>query len=145
MSPLTVIRDRIAQEFETLKRSESGRVREFDVSLLWLSETEVARTSTYCVVVSGERRERQTHSHDLWTVNGKIVVWAHHADDASAKLYEMIEDVHEVLQRAFTALRGIIQSGRADEWNGPERTTISKEWAQAVIPWVCTHQRAGMV
>lgn len=145
MSPITVIRDRIAAEFETLKRTESGRVPEFDISLLWLGETEVTRVSTYCVVVSGETRDRQTHAHDLWTIKGKIVVWAHDATDASATVYEMIEDAQDVLRRAFEALRGVIQSGRADEWDGPERTTISKEWAQAVIPWSCTHQRSGMV
>lgn len=145
MSPITVIRDRIAAEFETLRKTGAGRVPEFEISLLWLSEMEGKRAHTYCVVVSGETRERQTHAHDLWMIKGKVVLWAHDAADASATLYEMIEDAQDVLRRAFEGLRGTIQSGRADEWDGPERTTVSKEWAQAVIPWSCTHQRAGMV
>lgn len=145
MSPITVIRNRIVQEFETLRRTEAGRVPQFDVKLVWLSEIETNRTSTYCVVVSGETRDTQTHAHDIWTIHGKIVVWAHDPQDASEKVYEMIEDAQEVLRRAFQDLRGTIQSARADEWNGPERTTTSQKWAQAVIPWSCTHQRAGMV
>lgn len=145
MSPITVIRDRIAAEFETLKRTESGRVKEFDVSLFWLSETETKRASTYCVIVSGETRAPQTHANDVWELKGKIIVWAMDTSDAAAKLYDMIEDVHDVLRRAFRALEGTIQSAVVEEWDGPERTTSTKDWAQAVIPWVCKHRRAVMV
>lgn len=144
-SVLTIVRDHIIAEFERRKSDEFGRVREFEISPVWLSETENTRSSVYCVVISGETRQPGTMNDDLWEMRGKVIVWAHDTRDAQAKCNEMIEDALDVLRMAFKTLIGTIESARYDDWDGPEPTTMMADWAQAVIPWSCKHRRAGIL
>lgn len=144
-SPRTIIRDGIVTEFETLEKSESGRVPVFDVSLRWLTETETKRQATYCVVVTDESRAAATMQHDDYELTGKVVLYANDQKDARAKLDLMIEDALDVLRRAFRAMQGLVQKATIEDITTTEATNIEGDWPQAVIRWTAIHRRAGMV
>jgi hypothetical protein len=144
MSTRTIIRDHIVAEFNVMKDTRSGRVPEFDISLRWLAETETKRSSTYCIIITDENMKLQTQQDDAYELMGAVVLWANDTTDARAKLDLMIEDAFAVLRRAFLALRGVIQSPAVQSVTTTEASTADDVWAQAVIRWMCIHQRAAM-
>lgn len=145
-SPRTVIRDRIISEFQVLGKSGAGRVPEFETSPRWLSVDETKRASTYCVVVTDETPQKQTHQHDLYELTGVVVLYANDTKDARAKLDLMIEDAIEVLRRAFESLRqAYILTASIETVTTTEASTAEDDWPQAVIRWTVRHRREGMV
>lgn len=145
MSARTVIRDRIMDEFRRLRDSGSARVMDFELSFRWLTETETKRAATYCVIVTDETRNAQTLQNDAYQLTGAVVLYAHDATDARAKLDGMIEDAIEVLRRAFQALQGTVQKAAVDSVTTTEASTAEGDWPQAVIRWSGIHRRAVMV
>lgn len=133
------------QEFATLKSSQSGRVKDFDTSPRWLMDIETRRNCTYCVIVTDEQRSTQTQMEDAYQIAGVIVIYAHDTLDSRATLDLMIEDAIAVLRRAFLSLTGEIQNASVDSITTSEASSAEGDWPQAVIRWICIHQRAGMV
>lgn len=145
MSPRTMVRDRIASEFQVLREAESGRVPEFEVSLRWLSPEETKRASTYCVIVTDETRTAATLKVDNYQMTGAVVLYANDTRDARAKMDLMIEDAIEVLRRAFQALSGVIERAMVESVTTTEASTAEADWPQAVIRWTALHRREAMV
>lgn len=145
MSVRTTIRDRIVQEFAVLKEAESGRVPEFDISLRWLSAEETKRAATYCVLVTDETVTAATLAHDNYELTGAVVLYASDTRDPRGKLDLMIEDALEVLRRALTGLRGVIERAMVEDVKTTESSTAEGEWPQAVIRWKALHRREVMV
>lgn len=144
MSNRTIIRDSIMTEFDNLKKSQSGRVREFDTSPRWITQEETKRSSTYCVIVTDESRTSFTQEHDTYQLSGAVILYANDATDPRAKLDLMIEDAIDVLRRAFEGLRDTFFKAALDSITTTESSTAEGDWPQAVIRWNGTHTRAVM-
>lgn len=140
----TIIRDRLVDEFEARRDAQAGRVTDFDISLRWLSETEVKRASTYCVVMTDEQRSSQTMQDDEYRLTGVIILYANDSKDSRSKLDDMIEDAMDVLRLTLRALLGTIQSGAIDSVTTTEASTAEGDWTQAVIRWSGIHRRPVM-
>ena len=56
MSNRTIARDAIVSGLENLKRSESARVKDFEISPRYLTAEETNTKQTYCVIVTDETR-----------------------------------------------------------------------------------------
>ena len=144
MSHRTQIRDEIVNEFGKLKATEAGRVSDFDISTIWLTETETKQACTYCVIVTDEERTAGTLENDIYQLTGKVVLYAYDTKDARAKLDLMIEDAIDVLRRAFGAVGSWLQMAHPESVTTSEGSSIEGDWPQAVIRWTATHRRPVM-
>lgn len=146
-SPRTIIRDAIAQAFEQSQGVPDQLLSEYQLSRLWLSETELKQRATYCVVVSDETRagasSMQTDEH---AASVKVVCWASDATDPHGLLDDMIEHACDRLRMALAVLKEArqISMGLIDEISVADAKSTDGPLAQAIIRLTVTFQRPGV-
>jgi hypothetical protein len=140
----TIARDAIVTCLEQLKAGGAARVKEFAVSLRYLTEQETSGKTTYCVVITDESGNPQTLERDSWDMTALIVLYAYDTRDPRARLDAAIEDVSEAVLQLAATLKDAIWKLKLTEITTDEGTTAAGPWAQAVTRWSLSHRRRAM-
>lgn len=147
MSPRTSIRDAIVLAFNQAKASPERQVQDYAVSVLFLTETELKQSATYCVVLTDEARAGNgTMQTDDIAATLKVICWASDAADPHGLLDAMIDDACDTLRTALAALKEARQIGvgMIDSITVADAKSTDGPLAQAVIQLTVTFQRPGV-
>ncbi len=141
LSDRTVLRDAVVEMFRSREGKEGPRLKDYDVSLNFLTELECKRFPTYCVIVTDETMSAFTQQNRDCVMQLKIVIYAKDEGDVRAVLDAAIEDAYEVMLLVQASKPNIWQV-TIEEITTDEGTTVAKPHAQAIQRWGCHHGRA---